>query len=176
MTRRSAEAQAAVFHEADGIRAILRLSEALGQDAEPVKQAALGYVQFVLSEELPAMRQRGAVTDNLGKLRALGLALLAPSLAASASPAAQTAMLEFWLPCARQNALGLCPNLLAAANALALNDQHGAEQVAVIRVALVAIDVGNHLATKGPMSTGKGRNVHQQSSRPGLPPSIDAVR
>jgi hypothetical protein len=95
-------------------------------------------VQFVLSEELPAMRQRGAVTDNLGKLRALGLALLAPSLAASSSPAAQTAMLEFWLPCARQNALGLCPDLLAAANALAIEQLHADAVITVIEVDALA--------------------------------------
>ena len=55
--RRNTQAQSAVFREAEGIRTILRLSEALGEHAEPVKRAALGYLQFVLNEELPAMRR-----------------------------------------------------------------------------------------------------------------------
>jgi hypothetical protein len=36
------------------------LSEALGEHAEPVKRAALGYLQFVLKEELPAMPHHGS--------------------------------------------------------------------------------------------------------------------
>ena len=91
--RRNAEAQAAVLREADGVRTILRLSEALGQNAEPVKAAAVSYAQSVLSEELPAMRQRGAIVDDLGALRNLGLAMLSPAFTASAPPAAQSAIL-----------------------------------------------------------------------------------
>jgi hypothetical protein len=70
--RRNTQAQAAVFREADAIREMLRLSEALGERAEPVKRAALDYLQFVLSEELPAMRQHGSVAGKLGALRTLG--------------------------------------------------------------------------------------------------------
>jgi hypothetical protein len=92
--RRDAEAQAAVLREADGVRTILRISEALGQAADPVKAAAVDYAQSVLNEDLPAMRQRGTVADDLGALRNLGLAVLAPSFTASAPPAAQTAMLN----------------------------------------------------------------------------------
>jgi uncharacterized membrane protein SirB2 len=91
--RRDAEAQAAVLREADGVRTILRISEALGQDADPVKAAAVGYAQSVLDEELPAMRQRGAIADDLAALRVLGNAMLAPPFTASVPQAAQTAML-----------------------------------------------------------------------------------
>jgi Protein of unknown function (DUF4239) len=91
--RRNAEAQAAVFREADGVRTILRLSEGLGQAAEPLRAAAVSYAQSVLSEELPAMRQRGDIGDDLGALRNLGLAVLASSFTASATPAVQNAIL-----------------------------------------------------------------------------------
>jgi uncharacterized membrane protein SirB2 len=92
--RRDAEAQAAVLREADGVRTILRLAEALGQAAEPVRAAAVSYAQSVLNEELPAMRQRGAIADDLGALRNLGAVMLSPSFTASAPPAAQTAILS----------------------------------------------------------------------------------
>ena len=92
--RRNTQAQSAVFREADAIREILRLSEALGEHAEPVKRAAIGYLQFVLSEELPAMRQRGSIADNLGALRTLGHALLAPPFTASTLAPVQTTMLR----------------------------------------------------------------------------------
>src|SRR5215207_4643539 len=92
--RRNTQAQSAVFREADAIREIVRLSEALGEHADPVKRAALGYLQFVLSEELPAMQQRGSVADNLTALRNLGHAVLAPSFTASISAPVQTTMLR----------------------------------------------------------------------------------
>ena len=90
--RRDAEAQAAVLHEADGVRTILRLSEAIGDAGAPVKAAAVGYAQSVLDEELPAMRQRGAVPEDLDAVRNLILAVMAPAIAASAPPAAHEAM------------------------------------------------------------------------------------
>ena len=90
--RRDAEAQAAVLHEADGVRTILRLSEAMGEAGTPVKAAAVGYAQSVLDEELPAMRQRGAVTEDLDAVRNLILAVMAPAMTASAPPAAHEAM------------------------------------------------------------------------------------
>ena len=91
--RRDTEAQAAVLREADGVRTILRISEALGETAEPVRAAAVLYAQSVLDEELPAMR-RGAIADDLAALRNLGVAMLAPSFTASAPQAAQTALLD----------------------------------------------------------------------------------
>ena len=92
--RRDGEAQAAVLREADHIRTILRLSEAIGKDADPAKQAALAYAQYVLSEELPAMRQRRPVAGNPAALHNLGHALLAPSATASVPQTAQTVMLQ----------------------------------------------------------------------------------
>jgi hypothetical protein len=90
--RRDAEAQLAVLREADGVRTILRLSEAMGDVGTPVKAAAVGYAQSVLDEELPAMRQRGAVPEDLDALRNLTLAVMAPPLTASAPPAAHDAI------------------------------------------------------------------------------------
>src|ERR1700754_3098210 len=48
---RAAEAQAAVLREADGIRTILRLSEALGAPGTPLKTAVVDYGQSVLDKE-----------------------------------------------------------------------------------------------------------------------------
>jgi hypothetical protein len=87
--RRGANAEAAVFREADGILTILRVSEAVGKDADQVKDGALTYLKFVLDEELPKMRTRGAAPNKLGKERTLSLAVLTSSL----PPAVQTAML-----------------------------------------------------------------------------------
>jgi hypothetical protein len=91
--RRDSEAQAAVLREADGVRTILRIADALGQTAEPVRAAAVNYAQSVLNDELPAMRQNGAIADDLAALRSLGLAMLSPSFTATAPPSAQTAIL-----------------------------------------------------------------------------------
>ena len=41
--QRSNEAQAAAFREADGVRTILRLAEALGEAGKPISAAALAY-------------------------------------------------------------------------------------------------------------------------------------
>jgi len=87
--RRGANAAAAVFREADGIGTILRLSEAVGTNADPIKAEALNYLKFVLDEELPKMHTRGAAPNKLGKERGLSLAVLNASIA----PAVQTAML-----------------------------------------------------------------------------------
>ena len=91
---RTAQAQSAVFREADGVRTILRLAEALGEAGGPVKAAVVGYAQRVLAEELPAMREGRWDTEDLAALRTLSLAALAPSLAASAPPAAHQAILD----------------------------------------------------------------------------------
>jgi hypothetical protein len=64
----------------------------MGDVGTPVKDAAVGYAQSVLDEELPAMRQRGAVPEDLDALRTLTLAAMAPPLTASAPPAAHEAM------------------------------------------------------------------------------------
>jgi hypothetical protein len=70
------------------------LSEALGEAGASVKSAAVGYAQSVLGEELPAIRERGAVPEDLQALRNLTLALMTPALSNSAPPAAHAAMLE----------------------------------------------------------------------------------
>ena len=90
---RNADVRAAVFREADGVRTILRLAEAVGPAGEPVSAAAVGYTQSVLTREWPAMQQRGAAED-LGALRSLTLAVLAPDLTARLPAAAHQAMLE----------------------------------------------------------------------------------
>ena len=72
----------------------MRLSEALGAPGNPVKVAALGYAQAVLTKEWPAMRELNSSTEDLGALRNLTAAVLAPELTAAAPPAAHQAMLD----------------------------------------------------------------------------------
>jgi hypothetical protein len=51
--RRNANAETAVFREADGIRTILRLSEAVVKDAESVKRASLAVAVVQLDKARP---------------------------------------------------------------------------------------------------------------------------
>ncbi len=91
---RNAEAEAAVFREADGLRTILRLSEALGPAGNPVSAAAFSYADAVLTKEWPEMEKFGAVTEDLGALRNLTFALLTPALATAAPTPVHQAMLD----------------------------------------------------------------------------------
>lgn len=91
---RNADLKAAVFREADGIRTILRLAEALGPTGSPITEAAVGYTQSVLTKEWPTMLRRGRAPEDLGALRNLTLAVLAPGLTAALPTAAHQAMLE----------------------------------------------------------------------------------
>ena len=91
---RNAELRAAIFREADGVRTILRLDEALGAAGSPVTAAAVDYVQSVLTKEWPAMRERGSAAEDLGALRNLTLAVLAPGLTAALPNSVHQAMLE----------------------------------------------------------------------------------
>jgi hypothetical protein len=91
---RNAELNAAVFREADGVRTIMRLAEALGAAGRPVTAAAIGYTQSVLTKELPAMRERGTAPEDLGALRNLIVVLLAPEVTVALPTAAQQSMLE----------------------------------------------------------------------------------
>jgi hypothetical protein len=91
---RDAEAQSALFREADGLRTIIRLAEGLGPAGANTKTAAVAYTQFVLTTELPALRQLDSAPDNLGGLRNLTLAMLSPDLVAAAPQAAHQAMLD----------------------------------------------------------------------------------
>jgi hypothetical protein len=84
---RQVEAKAAVFREADGIRTVLRLAEALGGAGQAVRTEAVNYAQWVLTKEWPAMRQ-GSKTEDLSEVRNLSLEVLRPALAAAAPPAA----------------------------------------------------------------------------------------
>ncbi len=91
---RAGAAQEAVLREADGIRTILRLSEALGAPGAPLKAAVVDYGQSVLDKEWPKMREEGKPVEDLQAFRALTLACLAPELTAAAPPAAHQAILS----------------------------------------------------------------------------------
>ena len=89
---RAGEAQAAVLREADGIRTILRLSEALGAPGVTLKAAVVDYGQSVLDKEWPLM-QEGKPVDDLHAFRSLTLAVMAPELTTAVQPAAHQAIL-----------------------------------------------------------------------------------
>ena len=86
--------KAAIFREADGLRTIMRLGEALGAPGAPVAEAAVGYLQSVLDDEWAAMRDRSDAPEDLSAVRMLTQAILAPELAAAAPAAVHTAMLD----------------------------------------------------------------------------------
>jgi hypothetical protein len=90
---RAGEAQAAVLREADGIRTILRLSEALGTPGVPLKAAVVGYGQSVLEKEWPRM-QEGKLVDDLQAFRNLTRAVMAPELTAATPPAVHQTILS----------------------------------------------------------------------------------
>ena len=56
--------------------------------------AAVDYTQSMLTKEWPAMRERGSATEDLGALRDLTLAVLAPALTAALPAPAHQAMLQ----------------------------------------------------------------------------------
>jgi hypothetical protein len=87
-------AQVAVNREADGIRTILRLSEALGEAGSPLEAAIVAYAQTVLETEWPAMREGRLASVNLDSLRRVIAAALAPSLATAIGPAAHQAIVD----------------------------------------------------------------------------------
>jgi hypothetical protein len=91
---RNDDLSAAVFREADGVRTILRLAEALGAAGSPITAATVGYTQSVLTTEWPAMGRRGSAHEDLGAVRNLTLALLAPELTANLPSAVQQALLD----------------------------------------------------------------------------------
>lgn len=84
----------AIFREADGIRTIMRLGEALGPSGAPVTDAAERYVRSVLDTEWVAMRDRTDAPEDLSALRMLTQAILAPALTAAAPTAVHQAMLD----------------------------------------------------------------------------------
>jgi Protein of unknown function (DUF4239) len=91
---RNAAVKAAIFREADGVRTILRLDEALGAAGNPITVAAVDYVQSVLTKEWPAMRARVSAAEDLSALRNLTLAVLAPELTAAVPSSVHQAMLQ----------------------------------------------------------------------------------
>ena len=84
----------AIFREADGIRTIMRLGEALGPSAAPATDAAIAYVQSVLDKEWASMRDRDDAPEDLSALRTLTQAVLSPALIAATTPAIHQAMLD----------------------------------------------------------------------------------
>ena len=90
----NAEVKSAVFREADGVRTVLRLAEALGDAGRPLKAATLGYAQAVLNNEWPAMQQPGSASEFLGASRNLALAVLAPNLIAAVPTAVHQTILD----------------------------------------------------------------------------------
>ena len=92
----NAEIKSAVFREADGIRTLLRLAEALGDTGRPLEAATLGYAQAVLDNEWPAMQQPGSATEFLGALRNLARAVLAPDLIAAVPTAVHRRFSTAW--------------------------------------------------------------------------------
>ena len=90
----NAEVKSAVFREADGVRTLLRLAEALGDAGRPLKLATVGYAQAVLNNEWPAMQQPGGTAEFLGASRNLALAVLAPDLVAVVPTAVHQTILD----------------------------------------------------------------------------------
>jgi Protein of unknown function (DUF4239) len=90
----NAEIEAAVFREADGIRTMIRLAEALGAAGSPVMTAVVDYTQAILTKEWPAMQERGSAADGLAALRNLTHVVLAPGLTAAVPTTVHQAMLE----------------------------------------------------------------------------------
>lgn len=135
--RADGHAQAAVMREADGLRTLMRLAEALGAPATPLKAAAIAYGQSVLRDEWPAMR-KGPVTEDLGALRALSLAALAPGLITALTPAVHQTILSALVEVrqARMERIGLAARASHPVNWLAVLLLGFLTQVAVAAVQL----------------------------------------
>ena len=91
---RNAEVKAAILREADGLRTILQFAEAVGPTGSPVTAAVVDYTQSVLTKEWQAMRHHGGVTEDLGALRSLTLAVLTPEWTAALPIGANQAVFE----------------------------------------------------------------------------------
>jgi hypothetical protein len=90
---RNADLRAAVFREADGLRTILRLAEALGAAGRPITIAAVAYAESEIAREWPANGRRGTAPEDLEALRKLTLSMLAPGLTDTLPTAAHQAIL-----------------------------------------------------------------------------------
>jgi hypothetical protein len=135
---RNAQITAAVFREADGVRTILRLAEALGPAGRPVMAPVVDYARSVLDKEWPAMSEPGGATENLGALRNLTLAVLAPALTANLPATAHQAMLQGLIEVrqARLERLTLTSGVIEPMNWLAMLVLGVLTQVAVAVVQL----------------------------------------
>jgi hypothetical protein len=91
---RNADMKAALFREADGVRSIMRLAEALGDAGKPLTAAVVAYVQSVLTQEWPAMTDRHGDREDLSAVRNLMSAVLPQHPDGVTSPAAQQALLQ----------------------------------------------------------------------------------
>jgi hypothetical protein len=89
-----ANLDAAVFREADGVRTILRLAEAVGPAGDPIKMATVDYAQSVITNEWPAMWNRAGAPENLEPVRNLTIAMLAPNFTSAVPATVHQAMLE----------------------------------------------------------------------------------
>jgi hypothetical protein len=92
--QRNDEVRVAIFHEADGLRTILRLAEAVGGGGRSVTAAVVDYTRSVLTNEWPAMRERLNATEDLGAIRHLTVAMLSPELTATLPADVHQAMLD----------------------------------------------------------------------------------
>ncbi|MFO1037582.1 MAG: hypothetical protein U1E45_12100 [Geminicoccaceae bacterium] len=90
----NAAINAAISKEADGIRTMLRIAEALGPAGDPIEAAAVTYTRAVLEKEWPAKERWGSEAEDLGALRSLSVAILTPSLSAALPAAAHEVILE----------------------------------------------------------------------------------
>ena len=92
--QQNADLKAAIFREADGVRTIMRLGEALGAPGVPVTEASVAYLRSVLDNEWATMREQSDAPEDLSALRMLTHAVLAPELTAAAPTAVHEAMLD----------------------------------------------------------------------------------
>jgi len=115
----------------------LRLSEALGAPAEPLKAAAIAYGESVLRDEWPAMRH-GTVSEDLGALRTLSFAALSPGLITALTPAVHQTILAALVEVrqARMERIGLAARASHPVNWLAVLLLGFLTQVAVAAVQL----------------------------------------
>jgi hypothetical protein len=92
VSQQNERARDAVAREADGVRTILRMSEAVGDAAGPLRTAAVAYANDVLAEEWPAMRRGVMPEQAMPAQRQLALAMMAPDLGRAAPAPAHQAM------------------------------------------------------------------------------------
>lgn len=83
--RQTERARAAVDREANGIRTIMRLADAIGEAGMPLRSAAFQYADAIISAEWPAMRQGVEADAGTAALQRLALVAVSPELGAATS-------------------------------------------------------------------------------------------